>query len=81
MEKRRYNLVADFCMQCSIKYLGEDFGDLRGLGSKDSPPLKPGEGWIALCEGCGATLVDDEGRCMMHPHDGSPITIELGVEE
>lgn len=54
--------MADFCKQCSIENFGEDFGDLAGLGN--GSPLKPGEGWAVLCEGCGPTCVDDEGECI-----------------
>lgn len=54
--------MADFCAQCSVDIFGEDFGDLAGLG--DGTALKPGEGWLALCEGCGPTCVDPEGRCI-----------------
>ncbi len=54
--------MADFCRQCSMDLFQEDFYDLRGLG--DGTPLTPGKGWSALCEGCGATVVDDDGVCI-----------------
>lgn len=54
--------MADFCRQCSIELFGEDFRELAGLGN--GVPLKEGHGWTVLCEGCGLTLVDDEGRCI-----------------
>lgn len=49
--------MADFCKQCSLETLGEDFRDLAGL-------VEEGHCAIALCEGCGAALVDHEGRCI-----------------
>lgn len=52
--------MADFCQQCSIEQFGEDFHNLANLG----PPLSPGKGYIVICEGCGATFVDHEGRCI-----------------
>ena len=54
--------MADFCKQCSIEIFGEDYGDFnfdRGKG-----PLPPDIGWVANCEGCGPTLVNDEGECI-----------------
>lgn len=58
--------MADFCKQCSIDLFGEDFRDLAGIGAARGEELEPGSGWIALCEGCGPTLVDDNGVCMGH---------------
>ncbi len=54
--------MADFCKQCSIEVFGEDSGDLVGKG--DGSELKPGYGWLALCEGCGQTAVDNDGTCV-----------------
>jgi hypothetical protein len=54
--------MADYCKQCGIDYLGEDCKDLKGLG--DGKPLEPGWGYQVLCEGCGPTLVDDDGKCI-----------------
>ena len=50
--------MADFCKQCSHELFGEDFEDLWGLceESEDHTP--------ALCEGCGPTDVDNEGKCV-----------------
>ena len=56
--------MADFCKQCSINIFGEDSGDLKGIGGEDSVPLKPGYGYAVICEGCGPTLVDEEGTCI-----------------
>ncbi len=54
--------MADFCKQCSMDMFGEDFGDMKGLG--DGEPLKPGWGYQVLCEDCGPTLVDEDGKCI-----------------
>ena len=56
-------MMADFCKQCSEELFGEDFGDFRGIGDP-TIELKPDEGWEALCEGCGLTLVNHEGVCI-----------------
>ncbi len=53
--------MADFCKQCSIEHFGEDFEDFK---PHNKAPLKEGFGWAALCEGCGPTLVDDNGACI-----------------
>lgn len=58
--------MADFCKQCSIELFGEDFGDLRGISptklTKEDIDKKMG--WVALCEGCGFIIVNDEGTCI-----------------
>ena len=54
--------MADFCQQCSIEIFGEDHRDLADLGR--GKKAAEGWGWIAICEGCGSTLVNDEGRCV-----------------
>ena len=54
--------MADFCQQCSLAMFGKDFEDMANLG--DHRDLKPGWGYQVLCEGCGPTLVDDEGKCI-----------------
>ena len=68
--------MADFCKQCSEEIFGEDLGDMKGLGEeRELPPswrmrnaiptaTTPSFGWEVLCEGCGFTLVDDEGKCI-----------------
>lgn len=54
--------MSDFCQQCSLETFGKDCGDLAGL-------TKP-EAWaedlanVVICEGCGITQVDPEGRCI-----------------
>lgn len=56
--------MADFCHQCSIDHFGEDFGDLAGLTTEAD--TKAGMGAAVICEGCGYTIVDHEGRCIHH---------------
>lgn len=55
--------MADFCKQCSIDNFGEDFQELAHL-IKPEQPLPAGMGISALCEGCGLTFVDNDGRCI-----------------
>lgn len=52
--------MADFCQQCSIELFGQDTKDLANLGES----LEEGEGFLALCEDCGYTLVDLAGKCL-----------------
>ncbi len=54
--------MADFCKQCSEELFGEDFKELAGLG--DGAKLEPGNGWEALCEGCGLIIVNEAGECI-----------------
>ena len=58
--------MADFCKQCSTELFGEDFGDLKGIGEL-TPEQREDGGWGfgALCEGCGSTLVDEAGQCIL----------------
>lgn len=53
--------MADFCMQCCVEELEvpAESNDLKGLC---------GEGFTidVLCEGCGYTTVDKDGRCLKH---------------
>jgi len=49
--------MADFCKQCSEALLGEDFGELRGLCGE-------GQTVEVLCEGCGPTIVNEDGVCV-----------------
>lgn len=48
--------MADFCQECSNDIFGEDFGDLKGL-------CQTGFVSMVICEGCGPTYVDSDGRC------------------
>lgn len=54
--------MADFCKQCSEEIFGEDFEDLKGLGN--GRKLKPLDGWVTICEGCGPTIVNEKGECI-----------------
>jgi len=56
--------MADFCKQCSEEHFGEDGKDLEGIGKRQGKVLQAGYGWPALCEGCGMTLVNEEGPCI-----------------
>lgn len=52
--------MADFCNQCA-RDLGFPEGDLEN----DNLPAPPeGKGYVALCEGCGPTLIDERGNCL-----------------
>lgn len=52
--------MADFCNQCA-KDLGFPEGDLK-------VPEDRGPGrFTALCEGCGPTIVDEQGNCLHIP--------------
>lgn len=53
--------MADFCKQCSVELFGEDLKDLAWDRGK---PLGPDQGWAEICEGCGYTLVKDDGECI-----------------
>lgn len=55
--------MAEFCNQCA-KDLGFNEGDFKGVGDPKDLPLKPGEGFPVICEGCGFVLVDAEGNCL-----------------
>lgn len=54
--------MAEFCTECSIKVLGEDFRDLAGL----STPEDTAKGLFCevICEGCGFVQVDHTGKCL-----------------
>lgn len=60
--------MADFCKHCSIKMFNKDHRDLSDLGPSRGI-LIDGRGWIALCEGCGPIVVDDDGVCLTHNHE------------
>ena len=68
--------MADFCQQCSIALFGEDLRDLAGIVTAED--LANGGCWV-ICEGCGATTVDTEGRCLSEDclekgHKNAPVT-------
>lgn len=54
--------MADFCKQCSIEIFGDDFRDLAGCSKLEDTA----RGMFApvICEGCGPTYVDHEGKCV-----------------
>jgi hypothetical protein len=56
--------VADFCQQCSLDMFGEDMRDLAGLGTNPHAVIRPGQGYFVICEGCGPTIVDEDGQCI-----------------
>lgn len=60
--------MADFCKQCSKLIFGRDHKDFANLMPPDKYTLT--EGALVLCEQCGPTTVDIEGRCM---HVSCPI--------
>lgn len=60
---RRLELtVASFCAQCSVKMFNEDFRDFANM----LHPEDAERGLVVpvICEGCGATFVDQEGKCV-----------------
>lgn len=56
--------MADFCEQCTkALYPDEDVtNDFVNL--QNYPPLKQGEGFVVICEGCGPTMVNNAGVCI-----------------
>jgi ferredoxin len=61
--------MADYCAQCSEELFGPEFadGDLRPNGSYKPDAFgmqMAGLFYSELCEGCGACLVDWQGRCI-----------------
>lgn len=65
--------MADFCKQCATNLFGEDpaFNDARGLITEADSSI--GLAGLFLCEGCGSTMVDHEGKCITDclEHHGS----------
>lgn len=65
--------MADFCMQCSLDSFGKDYGDLKGLSTKED--TENNLYVITICEGCGVIQVDHKGRCIskdcFEKHGGS----------
>ena len=60
--------MAGFCVQCA-----EEMGfepDFDGLLSEEE--RNEGKGAVVICEGCGPTIVDHNGRCIaidcLHKH-------------
>lgn len=60
--------VADFCYQCTEHLYGTENApnnDFAISVDKAPWPLR-----VVLCEGCGTTLVDAQGRCQHHHEAG-----------
>ena len=53
--------MSEFCKQCSTELFGKDFEDLAKLNNH---PLEKGTGIGVICEGCGFTVVNEEGECI-----------------
>lgn len=51
-------LMADYCWQCTEMILGMP-GETNGHKGR----TKPGKHVYVICEGCGLTFVDHQGRC------------------
>lgn len=65
--------MADFCKQCSEDLFSKDYGDMKGLITEER--FKEGYSAYVICEGCGGTFVDHEGRCI------SKDCMKMGHEE
>ena len=61
--------MADFCKQCTEYYFGKGKkNDLSGFSTKKD--TKKGVYVNVLCEGCGFTWVDHNGKCVAnHEHN------------
>jgi len=53
--------MAEFCKQCSIEIFGEDFKDFTSSWRKELPK---DYGYLVICEGCGPTKIDVNGKCI-----------------
>ena len=54
--------MADFCEQCARELWG-DYADMTS-DFKFNLPCNEGEGYEVLCEGCGITWVNEDGKCL-----------------
>jgi hypothetical protein len=54
--------MADFCKQCSIDLLQQDYRELAGITTPED--WQKGKAVPVICEGCGAIQVDPEGNCV-----------------
>lgn len=54
--------MADFCTQCSIEHFGKDFKELANLMPAEK--YTDEAGCVTICEGCGETIVDIDGKCI-----------------
>lgn len=55
--------MASFCFQCSVDLYFGPYSDFVQTGPQFDP-LPEGFGYLALCEGCGTTVVDERGHCI-----------------
>jgi hypothetical protein len=57
--------MAEFCAQCTIDHFGDSLAQYPGAERGDLAGLcAPGEVVVVICEGCGFTYVDSDGRCI-----------------
>lgn len=56
--------MADYCRDCSIAIFGRDFRDMANLMPQEGYSNEKGnkKGALVLCECCGPTIVDINGR-------------------
>lgn len=54
--------MASFCQQCSLDVWGKDRRDFVGLTKEEDQ--KRGFYCFVICESCGPTYVDKEGKCV-----------------
>lgn len=59
--------MADFCSQCSITIFGQDLEDLAGITTPEQ--WAEGDAAVVLCEGCGITWVNPDGKCVSRTCD------------
>lgn len=61
-----------YCQQCSIQFFGDDHRALAGNGVHEDD-----------CEGCGTTIVDDDGVCIsptcFRKHGATSHSVTIGV--
>ena len=57
--------MADFCNQCADYMFGPGYRDYENIGNwEGSQPLKEGESYLVICEGCGFVRIDAKGNCL-----------------
>ena len=54
--------MSDYCKQCSMELFNKDNGELANLVTELDRVNKHSA--MVLCEGCGFTCVDHEGKCI-----------------
>lgn len=70
--------MADFCMQCTVEdhlWDGLDAFNYSECGDL-AKVVEPGQLYQCICEGCGPTVVDHEGRCLgkcLRAHGDLPV--------